>query len=208
MAERRGSRMPSMETIAIVAFFLFFMIWGISKCNDSRARARLAAEAKLSQRQRDSIARIAVQPLPTQQTQPLVANTQPQNSIPVVENVPVPTPQNSRVITPNTVQQPNVAVGQPQPQQPVTTTVVQSSGQQLYVHEPSLNVRTEPSLSAKSLGTLSFGASVTYLSKTSDTQELSVGTRTVDEPWFKIRTKRGTIGWVYGGYVKFYAPKK
>jgi uncharacterized protein YgiM (DUF1202 family) len=207
MAERRGSRMPSMETIVIVAFFLFFALWGISKCNDSRARARLAAEAKLSQRQRDSISRIAVQPIATQPVQPITTVTQPQNSIPVVENVPVPTPQNSRVITPNTVQQtqPQVAIAQPQP---ATTTVAQSSGQQLYVHESSLNVRTEPSLNAKSLGTLSFGAAVTYLSKTTDTQELSVGARTVDEPWFKIRTKRGTVGWVYGGYVKFYAPKK
>jgi uncharacterized protein YgiM (DUF1202 family) len=206
MAERRGSRMPSMETIVIVAFFLFFTLWGVSKCNDSRARARLAAEAKLTQRQRDSIARVVVQPLPTQSVQPVTTVTQPQNPIPVVENVPVPAPHNSRVITPNTVQQtqPQVAIAQPQ----ATPTVVQSSGQQLYVHEPSLNVRTEPSLSAKSLGTLSFGASVTYLSKTSDTQELSVGSRTVDEPWFKIKTKRGTVGWVYGGYVKFYAPKK
>lgn len=196
--------MPSMETIIIVAFFLFFALWGVSKCNDSRAKARLAAEARLTQRQRDSIARIALQPLPQTLVQPVESTQQqPQTAIPVV-TTPVPA-QNSRLITPNMPQsQPQTSLAQPQ--QPTTTTT--TSTQQLYVHEPSLNVRTEPNLTAKSLGTLSFGASVTYLSKTSDTQELSVGAKTVDEPWFKIRTKRGTIGWVYGGYVKFYAPKK
>jgi uncharacterized protein YgiM (DUF1202 family) len=205
MAERRGSRMPSMETIIIVAFFLFFALWGVSKCNDSRAKARLAAEARLTQRQRDSIARIALQPLPQTPLQPIETTTaQPQTAIPSVTNTPAPA-QNSRLITPN-VQQASPQTSIAQAQQPAVT--ANASSQQLYVHEPSLNVRTEPSLTAKSLGTLSFGASVTYLSKTSDTQELSVGAKTVDEPWFKIRTKRGTIGWVYGGYVKFYAPKK
>ncbi len=197
--------MPSTETIIIVVFFLFFTIWGFSKCNDYRNKARLTAEAKLTPRQRDSIARYAMPALPVQTPQAITTPAPtPQQEIPAV-NTPVV--QNSRVITPGNVPTttPTQTINtQTAINQPVA---IDKNAQVLYVHEPNLNVRTEPSLTAKSLGTLTLGATVMYLDRTKDTEALSVGAKTADEPWFKIKTKRGTVGWVYGAYVKFYAPK-
>ena len=206
MAEKRGSRLPSTETIIIVVFFLFFTIWGFSKCNDSRNKARLAAEAKLTPRQRDSISRYATPALPVQTPQPIATpTTAPQQEIPTV-NVPVA--QNPRVITPGNVPTATTPAPTVNTQTSINQSVtINKSAQVLYVHEPNLNVRTEPSLTAKSLGTLTLGATVMYLDRTKDTEALSVGAKTADEPWFKIKTKRGTVGWVYGAYVKFYAPK-
>ena len=39
------------------------------------------------------------------------------------------------------------------------------------------------------------------------TEKINLRGTTYDEPWLKVQTQEGQIGWVYGGGVKFYAPK-
>ena len=72
-----------------------------------------------------------------------------------------------------------------------------------------LNVRTEPNLKAKSLGKLKLFDQVIFMNEVTDTiQKISLGYEEATEPWVKIKTKKGTIGWVYGAGVSYYKKKR
>ncbi len=68
-----------------------------------------------------------------------------------------------------------------------------------------VKLRGTPGLDGKLLGKIPKGIQLTYLNvKTDKTQKLTVDGTEQDEPWLKVRTPRGTVGWVYGGVVRFY----
>ena len=119
------------------------------------------------------------------------------------QTVPAPVLQ-----SPSTVQNPSVA--------PATTTVttaptvtVQQSGTMLYVLIDGLNVRSKPDLKAKTLGRLKLHDQVFFLNEvTPEAQTVRLIDKTeVTKPWFKIKTKKGTVGWVHGSGVDFYKRK-
>jgi hypothetical protein len=84
-----------------------------------------------------------------------------------------------------------------------------ASQQMLWVVIEGLNVREKPELKAKSYGKLTLHDRVTFLGDvTKNTQKLSLGAEEANEPWVKIKTKRGTVGWVYGAGVSFYKTKR
>ncbi len=88
---------------------------------------------------------------------------------------------------------------------PVTNKKVTS----LYVTIDGLNVRTEPKVKAKSLGKLHLYDEVAFMDEvTQETTKLSLGATEANEPWIKIKTKKGTVGWVYGAGVSYYKTKK
>lgn len=79
----------------------------------------------------------------------------------------------------------------------------------LYITINNLKVRTEPDLKADVLGQLSLFDEVTFLNEVTDsTYQINLGYETANEPWVKIRTKRGTEGWVYGAGVNYYKKKR
>ncbi|MBP7273466.1 MAG: SH3 domain-containing protein [Saprospiraceae bacterium] len=79
----------------------------------------------------------------------------------------------------------------------------------LFVIIDGLNVRTEPNLKAKSLGKLKLFDQVIFMNEVTDTiQKISLGYEEATEPWVKIKTKKGTIGWVYGAGVSYYKKKR
>lgn len=72
----------------------------------------------------------------------------------------------------------------------------------------NLRVRTEPDTKSKIVVELQEGDSMVFLKEQTDfTQKITLRGKSFDEPWLKIRTNKDQIGWVYGGGVKFYAPK-
>jgi Bacterial SH3 domain len=74
-----------------------------------------------------------------------------------------------------------------------------------YTVVPDVKIRAQPGLDAKILGKIPKDIAVTYLNvRTDKTQKLTIDNIPHDEPWLKIRTKKGTIGWVYGGTVRGY----
>jgi hypothetical protein len=197
MAEKaKRSFWLNIETIIIGIFFLFFIIWAMRKCSDE-SRLRLAGDSKYQeQRLRDSIAKaqrsVVVAPIPTQAPAPVTATSTSTNVVP-----PMPTPQTQqqRAATASAVATPNAAP--------------QTSGQQLWVIIDGLNVREKPELKGKSFGKLKLHDRVTFLGDvTKSTQKLSLGAEEADEPWVKIKTKRGTVGWVYGAGVAYYKTKR
>ncbi len=171
----------NLETIIIGAFFLFFIVWAVQKCNQTAKIKQAELDKEHGIQNRDSIGRtsrtVVTPPAPLTLTPPAQTTVQ-------------------SVVTP------------PQPVKP-TAPATKPTEKSLYVTIDGLNVRAEPSLKAKSFGKLKLHDQVAFLDKvTEDTQKLSLGTEEANEPWVKIRTKRGTIGWVYGAGVSFYKTKR
>ncbi len=78
----------------------------------------------------------------------------------------------------------------------------------LYVTLENLNMRTEPRVGAKILDRLSLYDEVIFLNEVTDsTQEINLGKIVANEPWIKVRNKKGQEGWVYGAGVHYYKIK-
>jgi Bacterial SH3 domain len=80
-----------------------------------------------------------------------------------------------------------------------------SGSMTFYTVVPDVKIRAQPGLDAKVLGKIPKDIAVTYLNvRTDKTQKVTIDNIPHDEPWLKIRTKKGTVGWVYGGTVRGY----
>ncbi len=75
----------------------------------------------------------------------------------------------------------------------------------LYVSIDDLNVRSDPGINGKIITTLKLFEEVTFLNEvTNFEQEINLGFEVAKEPWVKIKTERGYVGWVYGAGVHYY----
>ena len=78
----------------------------------------------------------------------------------------------------------------------------------LFVTIDGLNMRETPDLKSEVIVQLALFDEVIYLEEVTDfTTVLNLGKEEVDEPWFKVRSKKGHEGWVYGAGVDFYKYK-
>lgn len=108
----------------------------------------------------------------------------------------IPAPASTSIPTP--VQRRKPIPGRPQIEQ-VTP---------LYVTLENLNMRTEPRVGAKILDRLSLYEEVVFLNEVTDsTEEINLGKIVANEPWVKVRNKKGQEGWVYGAGVHYYKIK-
>jgi len=79
----------------------------------------------------------------------------------------------------------------------------------LYVTLDNLNVRAEPGLNGKILTELKLFEEVTFLNEiTNFEQEINLGFEVTKEPWIKVKTERGYVGWVYGAGVHYYKKRR
>ena len=102
--------------------------------------------------------------------------------------------------------QPAAAEKAPATQQAAPTPA--APGPRLYVTIDKLKLRKSPGLKGEMLGELRLFEEVYYMDEVTDsTYEISLGKETANEPYVKIKTIRGTVGWVYGAGVH-YAKKK
>jgi hypothetical protein len=214
---------PNIETAIIVVFILCVMLWGASRCK--RQKDDLANRSVPEAILHDTIA------------SPAAAKSTPRALPPIDPNptVVAPTPQYSQTPPANpgqavpqpvlqqTIPNPNAAlpsastttaIKSPRNTPTVTTvettpTVAQQNGSTLYVLRSGLNVRAQPNVKSKSMGKLKLHDQVYFLdevSPTAETVRLENGTE-ITKPWFKIKTKKGTVGWVHGSGVDFYKRK-
>lgn len=87
--------------------------------------------------------------------------------------------------------------------------IIEKKVTKLFVTIDGLNVRNEPNVKAKSFGKLKLYDEVEFMNDvTKESTKLSLGAVDANEPWVKIRTKKGTVGWVYGAGVSYYKTKK
>ncbi len=78
----------------------------------------------------------------------------------------------------------------------------------LYVTIDGLNLRSEPTLDSEVILKLDLFEEVYFMNEVTDfTEEISLGKTTVNEPWIKVRHRKGRVGWVYGAGVHYYKMK-
>lgn len=78
----------------------------------------------------------------------------------------------------------------------------------VYAWVDKLRMREEPDTKSPIVEEIPEGGSLTFLDEKSDfTETFTLRGKTYDEPWLKVKTTGGKVGWVYGGGVKFYQPK-
>jgi Bacterial SH3 domain len=212
---------PNVETAIIVVFILCVMLWGASRCkrqkdelvNKSVTEGSVLADTLASPAAAKpmpkalppldpAVATTTPPPLysPTPPANPGQALPQPvpQQNIPNTSTAPPPTPDNRATTT--KAKSPNATT---------TPSATEQTGSALYVLRSGLNVRAQPTVKSKSLGKLKLHDQVYFLdevSQTSETVRLENGTE-ITKPWFKVKTKRGTVGWVHGSGVDFYKRK-
>ena len=79
----------------------------------------------------------------------------------------------------------------------------------LFVTIEGLNLRSQPGLKTGVVAKLALFEEVYFLNEVTDsTTELSLGYEKANEPWVKIRTRKGQEGWVYGAGVSYYKKKR
>ena len=214
---------PNIETAIIFVFVICVMLWGVTRCNRKKEDMTIKAvtEGAVLSAAADSVASVAISPAarreanrpaatvppppPVDPNQGMVASTSPQyQQAPTIQN---PT----QSVTSPTVSTAKPTVSAPTlPGKPtVKTTVQEPSGTLLYVLIDGLNVRSKPDLKAKSMGKLKLNDQVYFLNEvTPEAQTVRLIDKSeVTKPWFKIKTKRGTVGWVHGSGVDFYKRK-
>jgi Bacterial SH3 domain len=220
---------PNIETAVIAIFILCVALWGASRCKKKKEEASLRNATENVVSAVDTLpspasARV-VPPLPPRPTATTTTdpNTPPPSAINNGQQVPQsysttqqPLMQSPSTVKPTPVPMPSNAPTTPQTggqittiQQPQKAVAVEPNGAALYVLINGLNVRGKPDLKAKSLGKLKLHDQVTFMQEVTDIAQpvrLADGT-TITKPWFKIKTKRGTIGWVHGSGVDFYKRK-
>ena len=72
-----------------------------------------------------------------------------------------------------------------------------------------LKIRSEPGLKSKVLGELPLFSEVYFMDEVTDSvYTVSLGKEIAEEPDIKVKTQRGTVGWVYGAGVNYYKKKR
>lgn len=85
----------------------------------------------------------------------------------------------------------------------------QDSYSRLYIVIDGVNVREKPTLDGRILDRLGLFEEVAFVGEVTDfTQEIKLGEITTNEPWVKVKTPKGKVGWVYGAGVNYYKKKR
>lgn len=75
----------------------------------------------------------------------------------------------------------------------------------LFVTIDELNLRVKPDLGSEILVKLPLDEEVYFMNEVTDSSyQINLGDFIADEPYIKVRTKKGHIGWVYGAGVNYY----
>lgn len=91
----------------------------------------------------------------------------------------------------------------------VPTKSPEPQGSKLYVTIDKLKLRKAPGLKGELLGELKLFEEVYYQNEVTDsTFEVNLGKELANEPYVKIKTTRGTVGWVYGAGVHYIKKKR
>lgn len=78
----------------------------------------------------------------------------------------------------------------------------------LYITIDGMNMRSEPKLNSKILERLKLFDEVAFLNEVTDfSEEITIGEVTTNEPWIKVKSASGKVGWIYGAGLHYYRKK-
>lgn len=190
--------LSKVEYIVIGVLALIFLMWTASKCNAHKAEAQ---DAEAIEAREDSLAQAAKQPT-TATPPPIAQQPAAQPAAPASSPDTYQPIDGSAPATTTTAGTPAAGT------KPDATQNADAGRSKLYVTIDKLKVRKTPGLKGQLLGELKLFDEVYYMDEVTDsTFVVNLGTEKADEPYVKIKTKRGTVGWVYGAGVH-YAKKK
>lgn len=196
--------LSKVEYIVIGVLALIFLMWTASKCNAHKEEAQSAEAIEARQ---DSLEQAANKPadatLPAAQPvqQPAAPASNPGAYTPI--NGEATATQPATTGNTATPAQTNAATEAAAP------TKETAGMSKLYVTIDKLKVRKTPGLKGESLGELKLFDEVYYMNEVTDsTYEVNLGREKAKEPYVKIKTKRGTVGWVYGAGVNYIKRKR
>lgn len=185
--KQTASIRPKLEVLIILVFFLSFIVWAASKCNASQIQDQLVEM--------------------TNAEEEAVEGTEenPDGSTPAEGDPYGATPLDPPAADPTTNPAPNTPSAKTGNSTFSATADPSQNLSKLYVTIDGLNMRTGPHLDSTILYKLPLFEEVYFLNEVTDsTQKISLGTEMADEPWVKIKHKRGRVGWVYGAGVNYY----
>jgi Na+-transporting methylmalonyl-CoA/oxaloacetate decarboxylase gamma subunit len=172
--------LSKIEYIVIGLFAIIFLVWAVSKCSSHKEQAQDAAAVEA---QEDSLANATKPNAAAAAPQPVAAAAADSTKPAATQPVEQPAAQ------PNKVQEPQ--------------------GSKLYVTIDKLKLRKAPGLKSETLGELKLFDEVYFMDEVTDsTFEVNLGKEIAKEPYVKVKTKRGTVGWVYGAGVHYIKKKR
>ncbi len=181
MTQKKTSWLPKFEIIIIAVFFFSFIIWAASRCGGVKKAVVEDAGLEVPADMIDTVETTATVAKPTD------IRTAYLDSL-------------ERVRRRDTLYANRI-----------DTTAVENSGPygRLYITIKNLKVRKFPGLKEEVIGQLPLYEEVEFMNEVTDsTYQINLGYEIADEPWVKIRTKKGTVGWVYGAGVNYYKQKR
>ncbi len=208
-------KLANIEAIIFIFILFFLIIWGLPKCKSEKAPPAPVAETPTPPPlpQADAAtANTVTPPAPATTTSTAVVTPEPAPA-------PAPAPQPAARLSPKPMSvKTNRPAARPVAPAPSVEQTVPfnpeggnsgevSSGniKNVWTVTSDVKLRGTPGLDGKLLGKIPKGVQLTYLNvKTDKNQKLIIDGIEQDEPWLKVRTPRGTEGWVYGGVVRFY----
>ena len=178
MTMKKTSWLPKFEIIIIAVFFFSFIIWAVSRCGDVK---KAVNENVAIETPVDSVEQVP------QATDIRTAYLDSLDRARRRDSSYV-----NRIDTSN-----------------VKSTSTESYGGRLYITINNLKVRKFPGLKEEVVGQLPLYEEVIFMDEVTDsTYQINLGYEIADEPWVKIKTKKGTVGWVYGAGVNYYKQKR
>ena len=225
------SLFPNIESAIIIVGLIGVALFGLNKCRTNTTNAMLKSvpvETTSVSQIRDSISLTpsvspaAVKPR-TRPISPVATSipsgipdnysnsSMPNGTVPMVTTLPqTQQPQQQMNSMPQTIRMvPNKQTNVTSKSVPDSYNNAPSSGTVLYVLIDGMHIRAQANLKSKSMGRLRNNDYVYFMNEVTDTPEcvhLANG-KEICKPWFKIKTKRGTVGWVHGSGVDFYKRK-
>ncbi len=196
--------LSKVEYIVIGLLAIIFLMWTASKCNAHKEEAQ---DQAVVEAQEDSLAQATNKKLPPPIAQQPAAQQQPASSPDTYQPI-----DGSAPATTTTAAQPaatNATTGAATTGKTAQSATNPDAGRsKLYVTIDKLKVRKTPGLKGELLGELKLFDEVYYMDEVTDSSfTVNLGTEKATEPYVKIKTKRGTVGWVFGAGVH-YAKKK
>jgi len=186
MAEKTHphSLLLTIESVAISVFFIFFISWSMRKCSEESYLRQNTSNKFHLERARDSMAKANRENRVAEET-PAAEEVSDAE-----ENTVTEVPEKKAEVTPTIAEKKT----KPEP-----------TKQSFKVAADGTNLREKPSLNARSLGKLKSNETVTFLNETvKEKQKINAGAgkKSGSQFWYKVKTRKGTSGWVFGPGLK------
>lgn len=192
MSEKSSKRSIwlTIESIAIAVFFIFFISWSMRKCNEESYLRQNTSNKYHLERARDSMAKAIREntDVVEEEKPAAVEETKPKEAAEKTKPETAKAEKPAKTATPK----------------PTKKAETKASAKQFQVIADGANLREKPALNARSLGKLKLNDMVTFLNETSkEKQKINIGgNKTTAELWYKVKTQKGTVGWIYGAGIK------